>query len=491
MSKNFNFIRVILSTKSLTVGVVLAIIVAGVLIIFSNKNDFGYSQVDKVDRGELLAEFEGAYLEDIKANGTVVEMDMVAQESEIEIFDGYKTKVWAYNGTVPGPEIRIKLGDKLKINFTNNLPQDTTIHFHGVRVPNAMDGVPGVTQDPIKPGEKFVYEFVPKDAGTYWFHPHVRTSEQVERGLFGTLIVEDEVDAKYSQDVLWLVDDWRMTEDMQVYGEFNTPMDLMHDGRWGNVITVNGKLDEVLNVSPGERIRLRFVNASNARIYIPNFKDLEAKIIAVDGMNVKEVFDFGNLELSPGNRIDIDITIPKDATGKEYQLYDNFRQEENKLAKIRVTGKPVETPEFGFPVNLKVPDWEGAVEVSIDKEYRLNARRKTGQGMGMMGGTEWTINEKAYPDYDPYTFKYAEFNTMRFTNQSARLHPMHLHGQFFKVIARDGVAVSEPYFRDTVLVYPNQTVDLALVPLDKGVWVNHCHILEHAEAGMVTAVTVE
>ena len=110
--------------------------------------------------------------------------------------------------------------------------------------------------------------------------------------------------------------------------------------------------------------------------------------------------------------------------------------------------------------------------------------------MGMMGGIEWTINDKAYPDYDPYTFKYAEFNTMRFTNESVRLHPMHLHGQFFKVIARDGVPVSEPYFRDTVLVYPRQSVDVALVPLDKGLWVNHCHILEHAAAGMLTAVEV-
>ena len=108
-----------------------------------------------------------------------------------------------------------------------------------------------------------------------------------------------------------------------------------------------------------------------------------------------------------------------------------------------------------------------------------------------MGGIEWTINGKAYPDYDPFTFRYAKFNTMRFTNESSRLHPMHLHGQFFKVIARDGKPVSEPYFRDTVLVYPSQTIDVALVPLDKGVWVNHCHILEHAEAGMMTAVTVE
>ncbi len=448
-----------------------------------------YATAETENRARLLAEFMGAYDKEIVPSGNVVEMDMVAAESEVEIFDGYKTKVWSYNGQVPGPEIRIKLGDTLKIRFTNNLPQQTTIHFHGVRVPNAMDGVPGVTQEPIEPGGVFTYEFTPKDAGTFWFHPHVRSSEQVERGLFGTLIVEDETSRKYSQDVVWVIDDWRMTQDKQVYEEFNTPMDLMHDGRWGNVITVNAKQNEVLRVKAGERIRLRLVNTSNARVYMPQFKNLDAKVIAVDGMYVKEVFDFGALELAPGNRIDLDITIPKSADGNTFTLVDTFGRNELPLAQIAVAGVLQETPSFAFPTNPNVPEWKEARNASIDKEYRLNARRKA--GAGMMGEIEWTINDKAYPDYDPYTFTYAEFNTMRFTNESSRLHPMHLHGQFFKVIARDGVPVQEPFFRDTVLVYPKQTVDVALVPLDKGLWVSHCHILEHAEAGMMTAVKVE
>ncbi len=443
------------------------------------------SNIASTTKDKLVTEFKGAYLEEIKPNGNVVEIDMVAAESEVEIFDGVKTRVWSYNGTVPGPELRIKLGDTLKVNFTNNLPQETTIHFHGVRVPNAMDGVPGVTQEAIKPGEKFVYKFTPKDAGTFWFHPHVRTSEQVERGLFGVLIVEDKVDEEYSQDVVWVIDDWRMTDDKQVYNEFNTPMDLMHDGRWGNVITVNGKLNETLNTRPGERIRLRMINTSNARIYIPNLKNLNAKIIAVDGMYVRDVLDLGKLELAPGNRIDVDITIPQEAGGELFKLVDNFGPEEITLAKIKVAGTVVSTPEFDLPTNKRVPLWRGAENIAIDKEYRLNARVKDG------GGIEWTMNDKAYPNFDPYTFKYGKFNTMRFTNESARLHPMHLHGQFFKVVARDGKPTDEQYFRDTVLIYPNQSVDVALVPLDKGVWVNHCHILEHAEAGMVTAVTVE
>lgn len=444
------------------------------------------------DSETLVDEFFGAYLKDIAPNGNIVEFNMIAEESEVEIFDGVKTKVWAYNGSVPGPQLRIKLGDTLKINFINKLPQETTVHFHGVRVPNAMDGVPGVTQDPIKPGEKFVYEFTPKDAGTFWFHPHVRTSEQVERGLFGTLVVEDDTPKQYSQDVVWVIDDWKMSEDRQVVDKFNTIMELRHDGRWGNVMTVNGKLDEVLNTKPGERIRLRLVNTSNARVYKLNFGELSSKVIAVDGMYVKKVFDVKDFELAPGNRVDLDISIPKNGNKKEYVIYDNFTRNPIKLAKIKVSGSAVKIPNFSFPINKKVPDWQGAFFEKIDKEYVLDARRKKGgSGAGMMTEPEWTINGKAYPDYDPFTLKYGEFNKIRFKNNSSRLHPMHLHGQFFKVTSRNGVPSNEQYFRDTVLVKPKEFVDIALVPLDKGTWVNHCHILEHAAAGMITAVTVE
>ncbi len=138
------------------------------------------SKYQHMDRQKFVNEFKDAYAKKAKPNGKIVSFNMIAKEGELEIFNGYKTKVWNYNGKVPGPELRINLGDTLKINFTNELTQDTTIHFHGVRVPNAMDGVPGVTQEPVKPGESFTYEFTPKDAGTFWFHPHVRSSEQIE-----------------------------------------------------------------------------------------------------------------------------------------------------------------------------------------------------------------------------------------------------------------------------------------------------------------------
>lgn len=133
------------------------------------------------------------------------------------------------------------------------------------------------TQGPIQPGERFIYEFTPKDAGTYWFHPHVRSNEQVERGLYGVLIVEDEHALPYSRDVVWVIEDWLLDEKRQIFARFNTLHDLSHDGRWGNVTTANGHTDTSLKVNAGERIRLRMLNFSNGRVYVPDFAKLEPK----------------------------------------------------------------------------------------------------------------------------------------------------------------------------------------------------------------------
>lgn len=458
-----------------------------ILSLFSFSKEDPKEYVDKnALKEELKVALLGAYPKEANKNGVVKEFTMTAAPSEVEIFPGYKTKVWSYNGQVPGPTFRINLGDTFKLYFKNNLPQETTIHFHGVRVPNAMDGVPGVTQPPIKPGESFVYEFTPKDPGTYWFHPHVRSYEQVERGLYGILIVEDDISKKYDKDLVWVVDDWRMTDDMQVYPYFMTMPDLMHDGRWGNIITVNAKPKEEILAKAGERIRLRFVNSSNARVYKLNFDKLHAKAIAVDGLYVKENFDPNGFILAPGNRLDVDIILRKRDKGKTFYIRDVFEGQDNLLGTIKVSGeKKGAIANFPYPHNDKVPDWKEAAKLPIDKLYVLD-RKMLG-----MGRIVWTINGKAYPNYDPVSFKYDTFNKIRFRNDSPNLHPMHLHGQFFKLIARDGKVIDEPFFRDTVLVYPGETVDIATVPYDKGKWLSHCHILEHADAGMMTVVEVK
>ncbi|WP_338872343.1 multicopper oxidase family protein [Myxococcus stipitatus] len=438
-----------------------------------------------------LREFTGSYPQEARPNGQVRSFDIVAEPTEVELLDGRRLRVWAYNGQVPGPQLRIRLGETLRVRFTNKLPQETTIHWHGVRLPNAMDGVPHATQPPVKPGETFVYEFTPKDAGTYWFHPHVRGSEQVERGLYGVLIVEDANPPPYSRDVMWVVDDWLLDPTGQVDPRFNTRHDLSHDGRWGNVITVNGRSGEVLSVRPGERIRLRMLNSSNGRVVMPDFTGLAAKLIAVDGMYLREPIDPAGIELAPGNRIDLDITFNQ-SLAAPFTVVDRFSSRRpNALANIVIEGEPVEPPQFESPARAHVPAWKTGMDVPEHHTFRLNAR-----GGGPLG-IEWTIDGKAFVDHAQHqheepilTLSQGQFYRLRYVNESARLHPIHHHGMFFRLLARNGVPVDEPFFRDTVLIRGRETVDIAMVPTDVGSWMVHCHILEHAEAGMMALIDV-
>ena len=178
--------------------------------------------------------------------------------------DGPVTAVWTYDGTIPGPTLRLRQGRSVRIAVHNGLEEDTTVHWHGIRLPNAMDGVPGLTQPPIKPGETFVYEFTPPDAGTFWYHPHADSLAQLGRGLAGPLIVEEAEPVAVDRDLLWLLQDWRLTKDGQIAGGFGSAMDTSMSGRVGNLVTINGSVPADLGVRAGERIRLRLAEKLDA-----------------------------------------------------------------------------------------------------------------------------------------------------------------------------------------------------------------------------------
>lgn len=433
----------------------------------------------------LEAELARAYPKDAPRPTKTREFKLRAAPTSVKQIDGRDLDVWAYNDQVPGPVLRVRLGEEVRIKFRNDLPQQTTIHWHGVRVPNAMDGVPGVTQDPIDPGGTFEYRFVPKDAGTFWFHPHVQSAEQVARGLYGVLIVEDPEKLPYHRDEVWVLDDWRLGQDGQLDQRFVTRHDLAHDGRWGQRVTVNGESHKEMRARPGERIRLRLANTSNGRVYQLDFGELNPQAIATDGMYTREPIPFAGRKMAPGNRIDLDITIPADAAGKRYALTNRFGRQPMQLATIRVEGEALDTPDFKPPSNPNVPRWAGAAEREVDETYVLDARR------GGPHGIEWLINGKVWGEHDVTALERGRWQKFRFQNDSFRLHPMHIHGQFFKVLARNGVEVDEPYFLDTVLLERKETIDVGMVPVDWGRWLMHCHILEHAEAGMTTEIHVD
>lgn len=443
---------------------------------------YGFS----TDVENILADkVQASIVEAIESSGEVITLDIEAEAHKVRLHPQVEIDLWTFNKQVPGPAIRMKLGQTLRVKFKNSLPQPTTIHWHGVRVPNAMDGVPGVNQEPIAPGETFEYEFTPKDAGTYWYHPHVRGAEQVERGLSGSIVVEGHKGLPYSKDLVLHIDDWLINRDGKLVEDFVNPHDLMHDGRWGNLITVNGSYQPTYEVRPGERVRLRLINASNARIYRPMFTEENmGKIIAYDGLLTGEPAEIGSLELAPGNRIDMDITIPTEGFDS-LELIDQITGEVLPLAKFVISGEPVETPKFEFPRDSKFPDTAEAENLEIAHDLKLQAYR------GGPYGIEWTIGDKAWGDHDTLVLAYKKYQIIQFNNESFRLHPMHLHGQFFQVLSRNGEFKPEPFWRDTVLVWPEEKVTIGVYPQDKGTWAHHCHILEHAESGMMNVIQVK
>jgi len=231
------------------------------------------------------------------ASGSVVPVSRSFAESEIKEYrlaaklavvnltgNGHPdTAVWAYDGTVPGSEIRVRQGERIRVVVSNKLGEDTTVHWHGIRLPNAMDGVPGLTQKPIRAGDSFIYEFTPPDAGTFWYHPHADTLQQLGRGLAGVLIVEEREPVAVDRDLLWFIEDWRLDDGGRIAPGFGSRMEAGMSGRIGNTVTVNGRVPERISVKAGERVRLRIVNATLARIMGLRFEGHRPVVVAHDG----------------------------------------------------------------------------------------------------------------------------------------------------------------------------------------------------------------
>ena len=379
----------------------------------------------------------------------------------------------------------------------NDLAEETTVHWHGIRLPNAMDGVPHLTQGPIAPGDKFVYEFDAVDAGTFWYHPHQRSFEQVGRGLYGPLIVEEANPPRVDRDVTWVLDDWRLAEDASISDDFGNAHDLSHAGRLGNTVTINGHVPETLEVASGERIRLRLINAANARIFALDFGDHTPRIIALDRQPVTphEPRD-GVVVLGPAMRVDVIL----DCTGKpgaQAQLVDRAYR-----------GNDFRVLDFTYAetaLREATPDWPIALPTNPIPEPNLRSAQRhevtfTGgmMGGGMMGMMHdgrgiWFVNGKAAEGHvlDPFlTLERGASHILEMTNATAFDHPIHLHGHSFRVISRNGTPTQHREWQDTVLMAPRERVEIAFVADNPGDWMFHCHILEHQAAGMMGVIRV-
>ena len=246
------------------------------------------------------------------------------------------TDVWSYNGLVPGPEIRVKQGDEVRLRLVNNLQEPTTIHWHGIRLLNAMDGVPNLTQKAVKPGEQFDYRFSVPDAGTFWYHTHNRSWEQMARGLYGSLIVEERKPQIYESDFTLIIDDWRLLENGQIdTSSFGNMMDSSHAGRHGNWITVNGKSQPTYELFKSTLTRLRLINTCNSRILRIRIPRLNVHVIARDGQPVEpEFLGDESFDLAPAQRIDLSMEANAGS------------QEDLKLFALTQRGQSVELARF-------------------------------------------------------------------------------------------------------------------------------------------------
>jgi FtsP/CotA-like multicopper oxidase with cupredoxin domain len=440
---------------------------------------------------------------------------LIPAPSRAAIVPGQReTDVWAYNGAIPGPVLRFRQGERARIVVENRLRQETTVHWHGVRLPNAMDGVPHLTQEPIAPEGKFTYEFDPPDAGTFWYHPHARSTEQVERGLAGAFIVDERDPPVVDRDLVWVLDDWRLTPEAAIAGEFGNAMDASHAGRLGNTVTINGRIPDRFAVQAGERLRLRLINAANARVFALEFGDLAPRVVALDGHPLEpHAAANGRVVLGPAMRADLifDVAAP---TGTIFAVADNFYPRGRyKLVDMVVEGQRRAAPP-GDPVRLPpnpvaIPDLAAAERHTIefgggmmDPKLMRAIRERGGQPdpemlrsmrERMMAGHIWTINGQSVMSHHHaplLTLARGRSYVFAMNNDTAWHHPMHLHGMAFRVLTRNGEPVPYGEWRDTTLLEPGERVEIAFVADNPGDWMFHCHILEHQEAGMMGTIRV-
>ncbi len=427
--------------------------------------------------------------------------------------DRPETDVWTYAGMFPGPLLRVRQGQPVRIVVENRLDEDTTVHWHGIRLPNAMDGVPGLTQPPIRPGESFVYEFTPPDAGTFWYHPHANSLEQLGRGLAGVLIVDEAEPVAVDRDLLWVLRDWRVTSEGQIAAGFGNMMEAGMSGRVGNTVTLNGAVPGVQRVRAGERVRLRLVNVSLARIMGLRFEGHDPVVVAIDGQPCEpHEPEGGRVLLGPAMRVDLLIDM-KGNPGGRYPVvddfYDGLEYALTELAYASESPARITFPEpFRLPANpLPEPDLAVAERRELTLEGGMMSRmmdsgamgRGMMQGMGgmmSMGQAIWSINGTSMTGdghagmLPLFTLAQGKTHLITMRNSTAWWHPMHLHGFSFRVLTRNGAEVPHRQWADTVLMAPEDTVEVAFVADNPGDWMLHCHVTDHQVTGLMTVLRV-
>ncbi len=411
---------------------------------------------------------------------------LAASEFDWEIAPGKTIRAWGFNGQVPGPVIKAQKGETVIINVTNQLSQPTIIHWHGIRLEAPMDGTDAV-QRPIQPGEEFEYRFVVPDAGTFWYHSHFNETEQVEKGLYGALVVTDENDPVLDDEKVIMIDDMKLTRK----NTFKKPSWFLpkfierHDGRQGESLLINGKEDSVLEIHAGQTERWRIINSSSARYFHLYFEGRPFKIIATDGGLIQSPVTATELLLTPGERAD--IVMGPFREGEELALqslaYNRttfLKAKRQTFARIKVKG---EKQSLAF-----VPGKLRTIEPLATPHAPVSRKINFSVGPDLRNGLNFLVNKKMHLNDIPV--KMGELQVWELSNTSLMDHPFHLHGYFFQVLEEKGKQPKYLSWKDTYNLKPRSKVKIAWMPDRPGTWMYHCHILEHHAAGMMAHFSV-
>ena len=421
---------------------------------------------------------------------------LVAREAPISIVPGTTSPGMAFNGGYPAPIIRVKQNEPVRIDFINQLKEPSTVHWHGIRIDNRMDGVPHLTQQPVMPGEQFSYEFICPDAGTFWYHPHINSLQQLGRGLTGLLIVEEATPTKYQTDICVEMRDWHIADD----GNFlpmSNPRQAARMGTLGNVKTINAKDKPVIEVPAGQLTRLRLANIDNTRVYTVSLKNYPAQKIALDGFALRETRVIDDEALGAGMRMDLGLVAPT-TVGEETIVYDKKGRLYFELFRLRTV--PSDKPAFtgsipALPAHtIAVPDINNAEEKNFVFEWA--GAVSPADSDGNVKSEFWTINKRAWPgdshDHLPEPLAILERGKtyiFNLHNATPHHHPIHMHGYGFTVLASDKRAI-KPYQADTILLQRNERARIAFVADNPGRWMYHCHVIEHMMTGLMGYITV-
>jgi len=468
------------------------------------------------------------------AGSGVREIQLEARAVNWELAPGRVVKAMAYNGRIPGPEIRVKEGERIRVLLKNGLAEPTTIHWHGVDVPAPMDGVPGVSQNPVQPGETFIYEFDARPAGTRWYHTHFEEHRQLDLGLYAPLIIEPTRPDPFpfDRDHTLVLDDWAtgtgnplpstregtaggrggmggMMGSMggMMSGGMGGMGGMMGRGGMGgmmggghtpayDVMTINGKAypaTEPIKVRKGERVRLRLINASADHTHVIRLAGHRLQVTHTDGNPLTQPVDVDAVPIAPSERYD--LLFVADQPGA-WLLYCAEAGHPGAGEQVLVVyeGHEGRTPAAPVEGVSGLHLWQYGLGRGRDVVPRAWGQERTFELIlsgGMMGSDAWTINGKQYPRTDPLRVRKGDRVRVRLENHSMEAHPMHLHGQSFRVLAVGGARYREPIVKDSVDVDAHMgAIVLEFTAHNPGDWFFHCHKPMHMDGGMITLVKI-